>query len=137
MEIKSALRILLSRKALSPSQPLVVNEFLFNDFNEARREINLQCKRAINNLWATDRSSCPDGTSHGRFELNIENEFAHYNAIFKENWKSQTIYHFITVSYASPFAGIFYTWSGSVLDLESAVAEYLHVMNHTPVFIET
>ena len=136
MKIKAALRILLGRQALPPSQPMVVNEFLFRDFNETRKELHLQCKNAINNLWATESSSCSDGTSHGRFELNMQNEFCHYNALFKEDWKNQIIYHYITVSYANTMEGKFYTWSGSVLDLLTEVETYLNVMDGAPVMVE-
>lgn len=136
MEIKAALRILLGRQALPPSQPMAVSEFLFRDFNETRKELHLQCKSAINNLCATESSSCSDGTSHGRFELNIQNEFCHYNALFKEDWKNQIIYHYITVSYADTNRGEFYTWSGNVFDLVAEVETYLNVMDGAPVMIE-
>lgn len=136
MKIKAALRVLLGRKALSDSQPLAVREFPNGDFNETRRELHKQCKSAINNLWATESSSCSDGTSHGRFELNMQNEFCHYNALFKEDWQNQIIYHYITVSYADTNRGEFYTWSGNVFDLVAEVETYLNVMDGAPVMIE-
>ena len=135
MKIKAALRVLLGRQALPPSQPLIVREF-DKDFNETRKELHLQCKRAINNLWATESSSCSDGTSHGRFELNMQNEFCHYNALFKEDWQNQIIYHYITVSYADTNEGKFYSWSGNVLDLLNEVETYLNVMDGAPVMME-
>lgn len=135
MEIKAALRVLLGRKALSDSQPLVVREFT-GDFNETRKELHKQCKSAINNLWGTESSSSSDGTSYGRFELNVQNNFCLFNALFKEDWLNQIIYHYITVSYADTNWGEFYTWSGNVFDLVAEVEIYLNVMNEAPIMVE-
>lgn len=135
MEIKAALRVLLVRKALPDSQPLVVREFT-GDFNETRRELHKQCKSAINNLWGTESSSSSDGTSYGRFELNVQNNFCFFNALFKEDWLNRIIYHYLTVSYADTNLGEFYTWSGNVFDLVAEVETYLNVMDGAPVMIE-
>lgn len=136
MEVKLALREILMNKRLTLSKPLVVDLSDHPDFNDARIDLHKKCKYSLINLCGKEESRCSDGTSHGRFELNRTDEYTHYNSIFKENWEKRIIHHFVSISYVNTRDGIFYTWSGSALDLVKDVELYLHVMNNPPTMIE-